>query len=409
MKRYGIPYKGSKNSIAKDIVSFLPSGGTLVDLFAGGCAITHAAVEACEGLVPKWNRIICNDISPMPIGLFRDSVDGEYTVKKCKQWIGRNDFERLKDKNAWVRFCWSFGNNGITYLYAKEIEPWKRALHGAYVLKDYTLIEEIIGELPREARMDICTWIKRNHEEVKQKYINWYGETYLENIKTEYLPDVANTEEAIAELKKELKRYMRNALQKSGLRAVDVDRHLGTKGMAGHYFGNSQWEFPTLAAYEKLKEILLLDMPYPLHLTLLESLQRLQSLESLQRLQSLQSLQSLQRLQRLQSLQSLESSKNIIEFSTKDYREVEIPIDAIIYCDIPYENTDCGCYEKFDHNAFFDWVAKQTRPIYISSYHINDDRFKCVWEKQKRCQSQAGGKGKLVTERIYTVKNKVES
>ena len=40
MANYGVPYKGSKNKIAKQIIDFLPSGGTLYDLFAGGCAIT---------------------------------------------------------------------------------------------------------------------------------------------------------------------------------------------------------------------------------------------------------------------------------------------------------------------------------------------------------------------------------
>lgn len=51
--RYGVPYKGSKNAIAKKIVAFLPSAPVLIDICAGGCAVTHAALEACEGLVPK--------------------------------------------------------------------------------------------------------------------------------------------------------------------------------------------------------------------------------------------------------------------------------------------------------------------------------------------------------------------
>lgn len=42
--RYGVPYQGSKNKIAELVVEHLPSGHTLVDLFAGGCAVTHAAL-----------------------------------------------------------------------------------------------------------------------------------------------------------------------------------------------------------------------------------------------------------------------------------------------------------------------------------------------------------------------------
>lgn len=33
---YGIPYKGSKSKIAKEILRELPSGKRLVDLFGGG-------------------------------------------------------------------------------------------------------------------------------------------------------------------------------------------------------------------------------------------------------------------------------------------------------------------------------------------------------------------------------------
>lgn len=44
--KYGLPYRGSKSRIAADIVEHLPSGPALYDLFAGGCAVTHAAMIA---------------------------------------------------------------------------------------------------------------------------------------------------------------------------------------------------------------------------------------------------------------------------------------------------------------------------------------------------------------------------
>ena len=56
---YGIPYQGSKNKIAKDIINFLPSGKRLVDLFGGGMAITH-----CAMLSDKWGNFLYNDFTP---------------------------------------------------------------------------------------------------------------------------------------------------------------------------------------------------------------------------------------------------------------------------------------------------------------------------------------------------------
>ena len=56
-KNFGIGYQGSKNRLAKEIISFLPSADYFVDLFAGGCAITHAAL-----LSGKYKKVITNDI-----------------------------------------------------------------------------------------------------------------------------------------------------------------------------------------------------------------------------------------------------------------------------------------------------------------------------------------------------------
>lgn len=113
--RYGVPYRGSKNKIAQWVVSNLPAGDTLIDLFAGGCAVTHAAL-----LSGKWNRIVANDIGDAP-QLFMDAVHGKYANEK--RWISREDFHRLKDSDPYVSLCWSFGNNRRDYLYSKEIEP----------------------------------------------------------------------------------------------------------------------------------------------------------------------------------------------------------------------------------------------------------------------------------------------
>ena len=124
MNRYGIPYQGSKNAIAAHIVAeFLPPSACLVDIFAGGCAVTHAALEA------GYHKVIANDISDAP-ELFAAAARGEY--KNEKRWISREDFARLRNNDAYVRYCWNFVNNAKEYLYSKEIEPWKKALHPSH-------------------------------------------------------------------------------------------------------------------------------------------------------------------------------------------------------------------------------------------------------------------------------------
>ena len=397
MKRYGIPYKGSKNSIARKIVSFLPSADVLIDICAGGCAITHAALEICEGLAPKWERIVANDICEMPLKLFKGAICGEYADEK--RWIDRETFQKLKDVDPYVRYCWSFGNNGTDYLYAQQVEPWKKALHYARVFGDMSLLRNM-GIDGDGSRADVLT-----HEaEYKDKYIRWwlshqkYAPTELDELIKNAKSDVERDEE-------ELMAYLLKALKTSGLTQAEVQRRLGTQ-MSGHYFGRSQWEFPTREMYQRMQEFMPLPDDYNELVGLYRLRQSLQSLESLQRLQSLQSLESLQRLQsleslqRLQSLQSLESLQRL-EISFESYENVKIPENSVIYADIPYQDTDCGSYEGFDHESFFNWAAEQKTPVFISSYKVEDERFTRVFERDKRSLSNGKGSGKLMKERIY--------
>lgn len=69
---YGIGYRGSKNRLADEIIGVLPSGKRFVDLFAGGCAMTHAA-----SLSDKWEKVLSNDLFPvMGQEVFRQACAG---------------------------------------------------------------------------------------------------------------------------------------------------------------------------------------------------------------------------------------------------------------------------------------------------------------------------------------------
>ena len=121
MATYGIPYQGSKSDIAEDIIAHLPSGNRFVDLFGGGFAISQCAL-----LSFKWNQVLYNDINPLLPVLIQDAISGKYNYKNFKPpWISREEFSRLKKSDGWVKICWSFGNDGETYLYGKEIEELK--------------------------------------------------------------------------------------------------------------------------------------------------------------------------------------------------------------------------------------------------------------------------------------------
>ena len=389
MNRYGIPYQGSKNAIAAHIVAeFLPPSACLVDIFAGGCAITHAALEA------GWHKVIANDISDAP-ELFAAAARGEY--KNEKRWISREDFARLKNKDAYVRYCWSFGNNAKEYLYSREIEPWKKALHYARVLGHRSLLRDILQEDCDGSRAAIMA----KHDEYKNKYIKWwiarqkYGAQELDTL-------IKVTKEDIKRESDILRTYLCNALKDSGITQSEVNRRLGTQ-MAGHYFGVSQWQFPTREAYQQMQTFMpALTTSYDDITARLQLMQSLQSLESLGSLQSLQSLQSLGRLQRLESLQSLES----LQVTHKDYRQVELPVGCVIYADPPYKDTS-GYSTDFDHAAFYSWAVHCPRPLLISEYDMPREIFACIGEMKHVARfSQSNKKN---TERLFVPRHQLDT
>lgn len=159
---YGLPYMGSKNAIVADVCEVFPPATHFYDLFCGGCSITHFLMRR-----HRFQQFHINDITDTPT-LFADAVNGLYNNET--RWISRADFFALKDTDPYVRYCWSFGNNGETYMYSREVEPWKRALHYAYVFKDYAPMREFgITDEPLTYHK-----IQRDEAKYKELYIAWY-------------------------------------------------------------------------------------------------------------------------------------------------------------------------------------------------------------------------------------------
>ena len=371
---YGLPYKGSKNKLAPKIFELFPQKKNFYDLFCGGCAMTHYGM-----LHNKFEKFIINDINPMCPTLFFDAINGKF--KNETRWISREDF--LNSNEPYVKFVWSFGNNLIGYMYSKEIEPWKKALHYARVFDDFSLFEKMGIKLKSASKIEM----KKNEKELKEKYIIWY------------VKEVLHSDYEIEELRKDLtgnikknseklRQYLIDALKKSGLTQSEVDRRNGNQ-MSEHYFGKSQWQFPTREEYKKMQEYLPLEKDY-------DEIYGLQDL--IQRLQRLESLESLERLQRLQSLE---------QFST-DYQNVNIYKDSVIYCDIPYEGKDGYNGIDFDFERFYSWCEKQTEPVFISSYKMPEDRFICIATFEHRSILSAKANNKVL-EKVFIPKHQASS
>lgn len=134
---YGIPYKGSKNKIAKNIIAQLPPAKHFYDLFGGGGAISYCAL-----LSGKYEFVHYNELNPLVFKAFKMAINGEF--KDENRWISKEDFKRLKDTDPYVAICFSFGNNLKNYAYNKECEKFKKAVHYSIFFNDNSLLNKYI-------------------------------------------------------------------------------------------------------------------------------------------------------------------------------------------------------------------------------------------------------------------------
>ena len=252
-----------------------------------------------------------------------DIQEGRYNDER--RWISREDFEELKDKDPYVAFIWSFGNNLRDYMYGKEVEPFKKALHYAILFKDYSLMKELGFDL-----------------------------SFID-------PIVGDMERY-----KAVKDYF-----KKGAKSPFCD------------VPSRVWE---LANNER--RAALGDTNESIGVVLLENLQRTQRLVEIAT--------SGKTYQRTNSF-----GGGNLTLQNISYQDVEIKPNSVIYCDIPYINTNVYDTENgFDHEAFYDWCERQTEPVFISEYWMPEDRFKCIQEF-KHTSNMDANSVKQVVEKVF--------
>lgn len=276
MTTYGLPYQGSKNSIAEWVIDHLPPADTLVDLMAGGCAISHAALMS-----GKYKHVIANDITDTAFifdAAMRGEMDGYATV------LTRDEFNQVKNTDTLAAMIYSFGNGRTGYLYGSDIEPLKTAAS-----------RMILAPSVYERRIAYRTFIS------------------------------------------ELEQYMSS-------HGTQLDR-----------------------------------------ISERQVLERLHAIERVQRIQHLSDI----RIHVSATFTPLQG----------DYRNVDIPADAIVYVDPPYRGTNCGAYNGFDFDAFYAWLRTVPNLTIISEYTAPPECVE-ITHTQKRVTVAANNKTEKATEML---------
>ena len=302
--------------------------------------------------------------------LFIDALNGKYNDEN--RWISREDFFRLKDTDPYVAIVWSFGNNLRDYLYSKEIEPLKKAIHYAMFFSDYSLGKELGHDL---SFIDPIQDLQKRYLAVKL-YFNKLGHFQQQSFERGGQNQRMQSIEALERLNTNLQNWG----GRKDMPRLETNERLNT-------FRNIiPWKGCQIQSFKK-----------KIHRT-----------------------SRARRADRTSCIAcKTESGSTVcpdirggqiftITSSMLDYEEVTIPEDSVIYCDIPYEGTNVyNKAEGFDYERFYQWCERQTNPVFISSYHIPEDRFDCIEEFTHRSTFSATANN-LVTERIYVPKHQAE-
>lgn len=276
-------------------------------------------------MMDKFQHIHINDVDWRPVQLFTDSLAGKYENEN--RWISREDFFRLKDVDPYVAIVWSFGNDMRTYMYGREIEEIKRSLHYAIYFADYA---------PAKALGYDLSFLDGIHGFYK-RYIA--TKRFFQEFHANYVDEIGNSTPT-QNTRVELESFERT----KGLRTLQVG---------------------------KLRKTWMSTPPESSNFSIARAGRNYQG-------GGISFRQSL-RLQCLEATRRLKKRADRLTYSVLDYQAVPIPEDSVIYCDIPYKGTsEYNLKEKFDHERFYDWCAKQTQPVFISSYDMPEDKFTCI-------------------------------
>ena len=329
---YGLPYKGSKTKLAERIIDLMPRAEHLYDLFAGGCAIAHCAL-----VKGKYGHVHINDINPMMPQAFVKALNGGFDDED--RWISREDFFRLKDTDPYAALCFSFGSDTRTYIYGKNKEEYKKALHYAIYFNSFDLSDEIIGVDLRPIQS--C----RTRQERYLMTKRLIRDAYIGNTPPPPRLEIENHER---------------------LRRVQAAKLRATHTALSSKKKKNRPSEPRKAQQDALR------------------------------------LESTERHDRI-SYPPSSISLDALTWSATDYQDVPIPENSVIYCDIPYKGTNryAGKGADFDHDRFYQWALQQTQPIFISSYDMPKEDFKVIAEYSRTDTLSATNNSLRVTERIF--------
>ena len=178
IKNLRIPYMGSKNKIAIDLLREMlkvkPRAKYFYDLFGGGGSMSFTASQI--GLKTHYNELQTSLVKFIDyiFNRLEKGLKGQYGIfpDDFYKFIDRKEFMKLKDedsiKGQFARIVYSFGNNQRDYLFG-DIEKTKHLAHDVVMFRCEKSLKELNGLLDTDIKTsNLLTWSERRLDFMKQ-------------------------------------------------------------------------------------------------------------------------------------------------------------------------------------------------------------------------------------------------
>ena len=349
-KSFGLPYMGSKNETAENIVSMFPCSRRLLDLFGGGASVTHAAL-----ISGRFEQVVYNDIDPLMANMLNRLKDEPLAPLR---FVGRDEFKERYKVDPMVFFCWKYPGSHPEYLFSPGSEKLHELIFQLHEEREKGGLGEYRFQM---ALADPQSWAADALESVG-----------VYNFTTD---EVKRSEGLILSHMDKIRELLNTSLKEHG-QTVAYCVKLTTTA-ASHFFQKSQQHVPNMHALKALERGGAITISDELLDAINEYKDAVKELRYINdccntyrndwaaviRLNRPRSL-----YRRLEAVADcLKQNADRITISNRDYNAVEVLPGDVIYLDPPYQNTTGYISGGLDYNALLEWIkGHAANPVYIS-------------------------------------------
>lgn len=368
-KTFGLPYMGSKNESAENIVSMFPRGRRLLDLFGGGASVTHAALVS-----GRFEQVVYNDIDPLMVDMLRRLQSEPLTPLR---FVDRVEFKERYKVDPMVFFCWKFPGSRPEYLFGPGSEKLHELIFKLYEEREKPGLGEYRFQM---AMTDPQGWATDALEAV-----GIYNFT---------IDEVKRAERKILSHMDEIRKLLNKSLKEHGQTVAYCVRITNTG--ASHFFQKCQQHVPNMDALKALERGGAITVSDELLDAINEYKDAVKELrymtdccktyrndwDDVIRLNKPRSI-----YRRLEAVADcLRHNADRITISNKEYNAVEVLPGDVIYLDPPYQNKTEYNNGGLDYGALLEWInGHAANPVYISEMTdapwLVEAGFSKIWQK----------------------------